>query len=292
MFPTLLTATLLALAPVARHDTLQARLAHVDARMAREGASVDLLLARASLLRRHGDLEGALADVRRSAALAPDSIDVAFARAQVLVEAGRVSLARPDVERVMLARPAAPEALLLGARVLTDAGELDAALARYEAAFAHLAVPRPEHYLAQAELLRRIDARASRGPARALEILERGIERLGAVPALVLAAIEDELNANDPDAALTRLDSLRAHASRQDHWLARRAEILERAGRAPDALEAWRAARASLEALPTRHKATPRTRELRVRIELRIEFLTRGLPDAPTRAADAPASGS
>ncbi len=271
----------LLLAPVAfaapaalAHDGLHERLASLDARIKEEGPSARRYVERAELLRLHGELTPALADLERAGALAPEDTDVAFGRAKVLFDLGRHADARVPLERVLAARPADPAALLLAAQVLTELGELERALARYERALAQ-AQPHPDHHLAHARLVHRIDSSQGRGPERALALLDAGIAHFGSIPALVLTAIDYELERAHFDAALARLEPLAARSSRREPWLARRAEILERAGRQAEALSTWRAARGALESLPRRQRTRQDSLRLERTIDARIRALTR-----------------
>jgi predicted RNA polymerase sigma factor len=69
------------------------------------------------------------------------------------------------------------------------------------------------------------------------------------VPSLALAALDLEVALGRHQAALARLDRLLAEGPRNEAWLARRGELLERAGRRDEARGAY--ARA-LELIATR----------------------------------------
>ena len=90
--------------------------------------------------------------------------------------------------------------------------------------------------------------------------------RLGPIVALQLFAIEIELAGKRYDAALARLETLAAQSPRKEAWLAHRGDILEQAGRAPEARLAYEQALAAIESLPARHRTTGATAKLEAEI--------------------------
>jgi hypothetical protein len=64
-----------------------------------------------------------------------------------------------------------------------------------------------------------------------------------------------------------------ALSPRKDPWLARRAEILERAGRRAEARATYRSALAALESLPPARRSAPATHELEQRLRAAVQRL-------------------
>ena len=90
--------------------------------------------------------------------------------------------------------------------------------------------PRPEH------VIERHSALLARGkPAEAVRALDEGIARLGPLPSLALPAVDLEIGLQRWDSALARLDALLRQAPNNAAWMARRADVLERAGRFDEA---------------------------------------------------------
>jgi hypothetical protein len=112
----------------------------------------------------------------------------------------------------------------------------------------------PEVYLNYATLL--AGAQPSR-LADARAVLDRGMRRLGPMATLAEAAMDIEIRRRRWDSALKYADAVIAHASRKDYWLRRRGEILQKAGRACEAVDAYRAALASIETLSRDVQTTP-----------------------------------
>jgi len=101
--------------------------------------------------------------------------------------------------------------------------------------------------------------------------LDEGINKLGPVVTLQLAAIDLELRRKNYDAALTRLDQITAKSERKEAWLVKRGEILKLAGRDDEARTAFNAALVAIEALPPayRQSRTVIALELRARSALK-----------------------
>jgi predicted negative regulator of RcsB-dependent stress response len=92
--------------------------------------------------------------------------------------------------------------------------------------------------------------------------LDQAIARIGPVHTLELRALELEEAAGRHDAALRRLDAMLSRAERRETWLKRRGDVLRRAGRASEALTAYRAAQAAIAALPAWLRESPDTAAL------------------------------
>jgi hypothetical protein len=88
----------------------------------------------------------------------------------------------------------------------------------------------------------------------ALEILDRGLARLGCLSGLHYAAIVIELELGHHDSSLRRIDALTARYRPSVDLAMRRTEILEKAGRHREAAESCDSALALLEALPGNRK--------------------------------------
>ena len=122
--------------------------------------------------------------------------------------------------------------------------------------------PEPHYATMRAQLLERhgraVDA------ARCLDEASRA---RGRVPVLEQQALEIEERAGLADAALRRVDDLITREPRPDIWLARKARILEKAGRTGEAREAWQRAGAAFEKVPADKRASKLNRDLAAEIE-------------------------
>ena len=262
-------AVLLTPAPVLAHGAFDARVAALAARI-KEQPSADRYLERSVLYRGHGDLAAALADLEQAERLDPTRTDLGLHRGRLALDAGRPKEAVAPLQALLAETPNHPEANLALARALAELGRSRDAAAHYARAIEAAPVGIPSHYLERADVLL-----AAGEPQVALDGLDEGLSRLGPVVALANRAIEIELARGRVDAALVRLDRLALRASRQETWLARRAEILEDSGRRAEARAAYAGALAEIERLPARRRATPAMAQLESRARDGVARLAR-----------------
>ena len=245
----------------AAHDGLHEQIAEVSARLKREPRSASLYLKRGELYRLHRDWRRAAADYDRAARLDPRLAAVDFARGRMFYEAGRHRAAKSALDRFLRAEPQHAEALTTRARVLARLGLRAEAAQDFTRALA--LAPEPELFVERAAATAAAGAPHTR---EALRGLDEGIARHGPLVTLQLPAIELELREGRYDAALARLDTVAAKSPRQESWLARRGDILLRAGRTQEARTAYAAALAALEKLPAPRRRTRAVVELETRV--------------------------
>ena len=250
--------------PVAAHGPIHEQIEALSARIDQDPRNGALYLRRGELWGQDGDCEAALADFGRAARLAPQLAVVDLARGRALLRAGRLAPAREALDRFLARDTDHPEASATRARVLMKLADYRGAARDYDRAIAGWERPEPEYYVERAR------AYAALGDlAQALRGLDEGIVKLGPIVSLELPAIEMELDGGHHEAALARVDVIATQAPRQEPWLARRGEILERAGRGADARRAYDAALGALGvARPTRA-----TQELESRVRAALARL-------------------
>lgn len=261
-----LSAWLASTPPALAHEDLLARIAALTHRIAQEPANSELYLKRGELFRQHEEWDGALLDFERASKLDPQLTIVDLLRGLTLLEAGNPKPAQLAFDRFLSRHPEHAEALAARGRAWANLGETRAAAADLTRAIA--VRPLPEHYLERAQIL----AAAGRAD-EALQSLDESTDHLGPLVSLQRYAIELELKLGRHDAALARLDALSSGLSRQEAWLVRRGEILERAGRGMEARAVYTQALAALEALPGHLRATRAMAELETRVRAALERL-------------------
>jgi predicted negative regulator of RcsB-dependent stress response len=101
--------------------------------------------------------------------------------------------------------------------------------------------------------------------------LDEGINRLGPVVTLQLAAIDLEVGRKNYEAALTRLNQIAAQSERKEAWLVRRGDILKLAGRDDEARAAFNAALLAIESLPPAHRQSRSVTALELRARLALK---------------------
>jgi predicted Zn-dependent protease len=265
--------------PASGHGDLHERIEELSERLAATPNDVELLLRRGDLYRQHKDYAAALRDLDRVERLGGREADVLLLRGRTLLGCGcgRAGEGVGALERFVEIRPDHGEGWLLLARARRAVGRRDESVAAYGRAIALMGAPGPGVYLERAEEIR-AGARAGGGASpeqvtdatrAALAGIDEGIARLGPVVTLELRAAELEVELGRPDAAVGRIDAVMAQAARKEAWLARKAEILENAGRTGEALAAYRAAGEAMD------DGRGRDRSLREKVDCAIERLER-----------------
>jgi predicted RNA polymerase sigma factor len=157
-------------------------------------------------------------------------------------------------------------------------GKRAGAISDLDAALATSPAPRPETYRERARMILESE---KPDRVRALAGLDQGIARLGPIISLVLPAVELEVELGRHEAALARLDDLEPQFDLRSPLLARRAEILMKAGRVMEAHATYTEALSELEDLSEQRRNSVRIRELeqRIRTALRVN---RGSADGET----------
>lgn len=247
-------------AAVLAHGVTSEQIKQVTALIQHEPQNPHLYLRRGELYRRSGNARAALDDYAQSEKLAPQLSEVHFLRARLYFETRTPELAELSLDRLLAQHPQHTEALLLRAEVRAQLGATTQAIADYNAVLARHTQPKPEHYLARAEL-----QLAARRPDDSLAGLEEGLAKLGPLVVLHQRALEIEVQRKRWDAALARLDTLLAQAPRQEFWLVRRSEILWQAGRRAAARQSRQAALAAIAALPDHLRHTLAMQQLQRR---------------------------
>lgn len=187
-------------------------------------------LQRARVLQLAGQWDAALGALDDAAVRGADRDEVAATRGSILLDAGRSLAALRELDRLLTRRPDASGILFERGRAYLALGDTDTAIADFERAIGLMPAPRPEQIIVQRDALLSLGRRAE-----AVAALDQGMRRIGRVAALQLAAIDLEVELGRPDAALHRLDELLSRRNPNPAWIARRGEILARAGRQQEA---------------------------------------------------------
>ncbi len=256
-------AALLGTQPLRAHTALEAQLAELNRQIRLAPLDGELYFRRAELERSLRSWEAARADYDRAGRLSPGLAGLDLARGTMWLEARQPRRALPPLERFTAAHPEHPLGHLMTGRALARLRRWPAAVAAYDRALRLMAQPQPEFFLERAE------AQAARGPALipdALAGLDAGLARLGGAASLQLRAIELELRRDHHDDALARLDRLAAASPRPEIWHGRRGEMLERAGRLPEARAEYQAALAASEAATGSKREAARWRKKLARL--------------------------
>jgi tetratricopeptide (TPR) repeat protein len=227
-----------------------------------------LHLERGELYRLDRKFDLAARDYDAAERYEPQRQAIQIGRARMLFESGCGQPSREVLERFLRLQPGHAEALYLHAQVLVSLGWGARAVHQLDRALKEVSQPDPDHYLARAEIL--VGLGKPHLP-RALAGLDEGMARLGPIVSLDSRAIDLELALGRHDRALGRIDRQAAATIRKDVWLARRADVLDRAGRKAQARKARQQALQVQRSLPPALQKRPATRELQQRLLAEIQ---------------------
>jgi len=252
----------LLLLPVAQgsaHPAVETRISRLDQLVQAHPQEQALYIQRGALYARHGQWQPALDDLALAETLGEPQ-EVGFEQGRLRYRQQKYTLAREAFSRYLTLHPGHPEALLYRARAARAEGDTDAALADFLRHFAAADRPHPGDLIAAARLL---ETQGDSGRARAIALLDGGLDRLGMQPQLQRHAIGLELQRDNVAAALRRCRELETVLGQSPRWQLEMAQLLLRSEHRDEAALLLERARAQLDDL----RPTPARRELRVEIE-------------------------
>lgn len=241
--------------------SVEERLAIADAQIAKRPDDARLYFDRGEIYRGARRWAAAVEDYERARALDPKLDQVSLALGELMLAAEAPAKAVEHLTKYLDAHSGSARARLARGRALARLGRVDEAVADYDRALAAMPAPQPDHAVERARLL----AQHNR-PADAVRGLDEVMKKVGEVPVLQLEAVEMQAGRKQYGDAVRRLDSLLRRTPRQPAWMARRAEILEQAGRKEEARRGYDAALDVIRAQPASRQALPAIRELERRI--------------------------
>ena len=247
--PVLLVAFFCMLTPVRAHPGIDEQIADIEERIAATPTDATLYLRRGELLRIHRDWSGAEADYRHALKLDPELIIVQQCLGRLMLDSDRASEAIKPLETYLAKRSNDTKTLALLSRAYMQLGKYKKAAEGYTRTLASITdgKPRPEYFL---ERSRALVAAGPKNIHAALAGLDEGLRALDYPVTLQLYAIELEIDHLRYDAALARLDQIASRSARQETWLVRRGEILEKAGRHEEARRAYQKTLDAIASLP------------------------------------------
>ena len=200
------------------------------AELSKHPESAQAHLQRARVLQMKGEWDAALEEADEAASHGADPDAVGEAKAAIYLEAAFPRMAKVEIDRVLARRPDAYELVFERGRAWLAIGNAEAAARDFGEAIAKGPNPTPEQVLAQRDALLSLGKKAD-----ALRALDAGMTRVGRVVTLVMPAVDIEIELGRYEAALARLDELAKTAPPNPIWMARRGEVLEKAGRPAEA---------------------------------------------------------
>lgn len=250
------------------HGSLHERIAALSAEIAKRPDDAGLRFQLAEIRCQHGDWAEALVSLDKVEQLAPGRFPTDMLRGRAALGAGRAADAKAALDRFIAAHPGNAQALTLRARAFGRLEKGGQCLDDYRAALAAEARPEPDIFQEVA------DALAFRGHEdEAVRVLDAGIAKLGMIPSLALKAIAMEVKLKHYDAALARMEAMQKAAPRPEPWMAKRAALLEQAGRFEESKAAWESLASHLAALPDNERRSHAMSTLTEQSKLALEKL-------------------
>ncbi len=236
-------------APADGHGTQHHLMKVVDEKIKNSPEDSGLWYQRAVLHLEHEDTSQAISDLEKAECLSPGKLPTYLLKAQALTLAGKLTDAKSAIDAQIIRFPEQSRGYALRARILMKTGATHDGLINYRIALAKSPAAEPD-------LIYEVStAMAANGAVdEAIEVLDAGIQRLGAIPSLTMKLLETEIHADRYDAALSRLDTFQQSASRPEPWMAKRAELLEQAHRIEESRASWQALVTHLQDLPVNER--------------------------------------
>src|SRR5688572_13447256 len=198
----LLLVALFAAAPVSAHDGLHEQIMKVTKEI-QKNPTPCLYLKRAELYRLHAEWKRSEADFIKARQLDPSLAVIDLGLGQLWLDSGQLQKARRVLQAFVSREPNAFEGAQTLARVYARLGQPTIAAKHFTHAIELAPHDSVELYLERAAVLAR-----SRRFEEALKGLDEGIEKLGGIVTLQMAAIDLEVKRSSYEAALQRLDQV------------------------------------------------------------------------------------
>lgn len=257
--------------PGLAHGALHQQLIDVSVQLAEHPDDFELLIRRGELQRLHGSWAESRVDLEHARKLRPEDVEPIFRLGRLELEADNASTAVTWLQSALEKKPHHIEAALLLGRAWVKVGKPAKAIEPFNTAIHWSREPRPEWFLERSKALLATAPDSKEALQLAEASLDEGLELIGPVPTLQLAAVELDLRGGRVDVALKRIDSVRATSERKEAWWFRRGVILEGARRPVEARAAFESARTAWEKLPDRLQRTLAMVQLRKDIEQHLE---------------------
>jgi Flp pilus assembly protein TadD len=227
----------------AYHDVVEELMTKIE--VAPEDASLRFKLACAH--QEHGEWKQALIECRQTRRLskAKEAYEVGFIEGMALADAGLIEAAKDVLDAFLADNQAHAAAHAQRGKVLLKLGQPAEASKALETAL-QLNPNAPSAWWLEA---------AQAG--NAVEVLRKALQAHADDPELLTASLDAESKAGNADEALRCVEALQRIAPRPEPWMARRAEVLQAAGRMNEAREAWAALHRHLMTLPNLERGTP-----------------------------------
>ena len=267
-------------AEVGAHPGLDEEAHAIDAALAKEPDSAQLQIRRAVVHRESEQWDQAVAGFLKAADLGADHEMVDLEVASALLEADMPDTAAVFVGRVLKHHPDNAHALVLRARSRQARDRGDEAADDFRRAAELATEPTP------AFVLEAMQAHTALSHHReALAIADDAMRKMGVLVSIQFPAIDSELALQNYDGALARIDALLKTSPRHELWMARKGDILSKAGRSSQARSLYVETRKLISGRTPERRGV-RIRELDTELQGKIDNLTDSESSAPKEPSD------
>jgi tetratricopeptide (TPR) repeat protein len=252
------------------HGVAHERIAALTASIDRTPANMAAVIERADLYREIGEFSLALADYDRALRLDPAWSGAHLGRALVLIERDDFCGALAAADTFLVRAPDVARAWRIRAQALIGLHHAAEAIDALDRAIRLADPPPPDDYIDRARML------ASLGDSHldeAIAGLDAGLTRVGPAVTLQHLAIDLERRRGTFDAALARLDGIRAQYARSEAVLDLRGDILAQAGRRHEAAAAYHDALRAIEERRLQSRTTPASERLHADLLRKLETM-------------------
>ncbi|HKQ37135.1 MAG TPA: tetratricopeptide repeat protein, partial [Verrucomicrobiae bacterium] len=239
---------------IAEDDIMEA-LDAVNRQLAEAPKDPTLLLRRSQLYTLKAEYDLAVADLNQAGQIG-GLPTIEYEKAKLFLTAGWNETGLEYANRYVATNPNDYQGHLVRARLLTKLNRLPEAADDY---FKVMDKNRETPLDVFIEGAKAVSTEDGAYLPQALKMIEQGIARIGPVVTLQSAALEAEMRQGSWDAALARVDKITQQTPRKDTWLAKRGDILVKAGRYDEARKAYQTALDAIEKLGPNQRRQPGT---------------------------------
>lgn len=209
----------------------------------------------------HEEWPECLEEITKVERLAPGVHPTGYLRGFALHHSGQNDQAKEVLDLFLSTHPEHAQALATRGRVFTKLDRPADAAADLQAALKFSPSPESELIEDLALAYQKIGK-----PEEASRTIDEALKSSADPISLLDCALRLETEAGMWDSALRRIDGLQKAAPRPEPWMAKRAELLAKAGRTEDARAAWISLRDHLAALPSLERGTPQNSKLLIQV--------------------------
>lgn len=251
------------------HGDLHDQISALTARLEKQ-TDASTLVQRGELYRLHGEFDLALADAAAAEKLNSHLPAINLLQGRTYYELAQFHQAKTAFDVFLAVHPDSVEALVLRARASAKLKEFREAAADFTAAIAKSSAPQPDFFLERSHALV-----AAGDSEAALAGLNDGLQKLGPIVSLQVAAIKLEEDLKRFDSALLRVRQIASQSPRKEPWLVLAGEISERAGRREEARKAFADALSAIELLSVNRRGSESVQNLEIRARSGLDRLVK-----------------